>query len=74
MEIVKNMKVMKRNNNCSNYNVLTQTRLCFAIDNMLWTMYAYRSTPPTETELAEYDRTYKPYIHKLMEEVKNDPK
>jgi hypothetical protein len=55
-------------------NALVQKRLCIAIDNMLWSMYAYRSIPPTKTEIAEYDRIYKPYIHKLMEEVKNDTK
>ena len=55
-------------------NASTQTRLCIAIDNMLWSMYAYRSIPPTKTDLAEYDRIYKPYLHKLMEEVRNDKK
>ena len=49
-----------------------QVRLCNAIDSMLWNMYAYRSTPPTLEELAEYDRTYKPYIKRLMEEIKNE--
>ena len=47
-------------------------RLCNAIDSILWTMYAYRSTPPTPEELAEYDRTYKPYIDKLIKEAKNE--
>lgn len=49
-----------------------RARLCSAIDNMLWSIYAYRSMPPTPEELAEYDRTYKPYIDKLIEEVKNE--
>ena len=49
-----------------------RVRLFNAIDFMLWNMYAYRSTPPTPEELAEYDRTYKPYIDKLTEEVKNE--
>lgn len=49
-----------------------RVRLFNAIDSMLWNMYAYRSTPPTPEELAEYDRTYKPYIDKLIEEVKNE--
>lgn len=49
-----------------------RTRLCNAIDNMLWTIYAYRSTPPTPEELAEYDRICKPYIDKLIEEAKNE--
>jgi len=49
-----------------------QVRLCNAIDNMLWNMYAYRSKPPTPEELAEYDRIYKPYIDKLIEEAKNE--
>ena len=49
-----------------------QVRLCNAIDSMLWNMYAYRSTPPTAKELAEYDRVYKPYIDKLIEEAKNE--
>ena len=39
---------------------------------MLWNMYAYRSTPPTLGELAEYDSTYKPYIGKLIKEAKNE--
>ena len=47
-------------------------RLCNAIDSILWTMYAYRSTPPTPEELAKYDRTYKPYIDKLIKEAKNE--
>ena len=47
-------------------------RLCNAIDSMLWNTYAYRSTPPTPEELAEYDRTYKPYIDKLIKEAKNE--
>ena len=58
----------------NSHNTSAQTRLCLAIDNMLWSMYAYRSMPPTKEELAEYDRIYKPHIHKLMEEVKNDTK
>lgn len=49
-----------------------RTRLCNAIDNMLWTIYAYRSTPPTPEELAEYDRMYMSHIKKLMEEIKNE--
>lgn len=49
-----------------------RTRLCNAIDNMLWTIYAYRSTPPTPEELTEYDRTYMPHIKRLMEEIKNE--
>ena len=49
-----------------------QARLCRAIDSMLWNMYAYRSAPPTPEELAEYDRVYKPYIGKLIEEAKNE--
>jgi hypothetical protein len=49
-----------------------RVRLFNAIDSMLWNMYAYRSTPPTPEELAEYDRIYKPYIDKLIEEVKNE--
>ena len=49
-----------------------RVRLFNAIDSMLWNMYAYRSIPPTPEELAEYDRTYKPYIDKLIEEVKNE--
>ena len=49
-----------------------QVRLCNAIYSMLWNMYAYRSTPPTPEELAEYDRIYKPYIDKLIEEAKNE--
>ena len=55
-------------------NASTQTRLCIAIDNMLWSMYAYRSISPTKTELVEYDRIYKPHIRKLMDEVKNENK
>lgn len=39
---------------------------------MLWTIYAYRSTPPTPEELAEYDRMYMPYIKRLIEEIKNE--
>ena len=53
-------------------NKSPRTRLCNAIDNMLWTMYAYRLTPPTPEELAEYDRTYMPHIKSLMEEIKNE--
>lgn len=49
-----------------------RTRLCNVIDNMLWTIYAYRSTPPTPEELAEYDRMYMPHIKRLMEEIKNE--
>lgn len=49
-----------------------QVKLCNAIDSMLWNIYAYRSTPPTPEELAEYDRIYKPYINKLIEEAKNE--
>lgn len=49
-----------------------RTRLFNAIDSMIWNMYAYRSTPPTPEELAEYDRIYKPYIDKLIEEAKNE--
>lgn len=49
-------------------------RLCNAIDTMLWDMYAYRLAPLTPEELAEYDRIYKPYIDRLIEEVKNEDK
>lgn len=49
-----------------------RVRLFNAIDSMLWNIYAYRSTPPTPEELAEYDRIYKPYIDKLIEEAKNE--
>ena len=47
-------------------------RLCNAIDSILSTIYAYRSTPTTPEELAEYDRTYKPYIDKLTKEARNE--
>jgi hypothetical protein len=56
------------------YNESPKVRLCKAIDSMLWNMYAYRFTPPTPKELAEYDRIYKPYIGSLIEEVKNEDK
>ena len=49
-----------------------RTRLFNTIDSMIWNMYAYRSTPPTPEELAEYDRAYTPYIDKLIEEAKNE--
>ena len=55
-------------------NASPRTRLCNAIDSMLWNMYAYRLRPPTAEELAEYDRIYKPYIDSLIEEVKNEDK
>ena len=53
-------------------NISPKMRLCNAIDSILWTMYAYRSTPPTPEELDKYDRKYKPYIDSLIEEVKNE--
>ena len=55
-------------------NISPKTRLFNAIDSMLWNMYAYRSKPPTPEELVEYDRIYKPYIDRLIEEVKNEDK
>ena len=55
-------------------NSSPETRLFNAIDSMLWNMYAYRSKPPTQKELEEYDRIYKPYIDKLIKEVKNEGK
>ena len=55
-------------------NSSPKVRLCNAIDSMLWNMYAYRLTPLTAKELAEYDRIYKPYIDNLIEEVKNENK
>lgn len=55
-------------------NSSPRIQLCKAIDSMLWNMYAYRFTPPTPEELAEYDRVYKPYIDSLIEEVKNEDK
>ena len=55
-------------------NISPETRLFNAIDSMLWNMYAYRSKPPTQKELVEYDRIYKPYIDSLIEEVKNEDK
>jgi len=56
------------------YNESPKVRLCKAIDSMLYNMYAYRLTPPTTEELAEYDRVYKPYIDSLIKEVKNEDK
>ena len=55
-------------------NISPTTRLFNAIDSMLWNMYAYRSKPPTQKELEEYDHIYKPYIDRLIEEVKNEDK